>query len=103
MEIINSSLITHFYYNNSIDLDPSHPTISSNFFLYTVEYTVIEILAIACVSRMRLFAAYFDIKASRFIKLIQTFCSWCYTHTPTLYFIKLHNLLDTLLSEYCCQ
>ena len=45
MNIINCSLNTHFYYI-SIDLDPSHSTISCNFFLYTVQYTAIEMLAI---------------------------------------------------------
>ena len=40
------SLNTHFYYNISIDLDPSHSTIICNFLLYIVQYTALEILAI---------------------------------------------------------
>ena len=46
MDIINYSLNVLFYYNIPIDLDPSHSTISCNFFLYTVQYAAIEMLAI---------------------------------------------------------
>ena len=92
MEIINFSLNTHFYYNISIDLDPSHSSINSNFFLYTVKYTALEISANVQTCRIRLFAAYFDINASRFIKFFLISCYMRYKHTPTPNFIKLHTL-----------
>ena len=42
MDIVNCSLNTHFYYNISIDLYPSHSTICCKFVLYIA----IEIVAI---------------------------------------------------------
>ena len=74
MDIINCSLNTHIYYNISIDLHPLHSTISCNFFRSTIQNTAIEMLAIYCVNKMRLFAAFFDINASRFLKFFLTSC-----------------------------
>ena len=92
MDIINCSLNTYFYYNISKNLDPSHSTISCNFVLciYCSVYYYRNVSY--CASRMRLFAAYFDINAARFVKFSLTSCCMRYNHTPTLSFIKLHNL-----------
>ena len=90
MYIINYSLNTNF--NISIDLDFSHSAISAViFFLYCSVYRYRNI--IYCASRMRLFAAYFNINASRLVKFSLTSC--CYvlqSHSHSICFQKLYNL-----------